>query len=111
MGDRGRGECENYAKFDAGSILSHPVRARIIAYLLREKRGYTSKIAMAVDCSERVVAFHLSVLSAEHLLDSEYALSNPARKVVRWYTPNELLKTTFQDYVSALVAVKAGEDN
>ena len=81
--------------------LSHPVRASIIRFLKTQGKGYPAQIARNFGLSERLVSFHLSILSKGDFVTSEYALSNPAKnpsRVVRYYSSTEKVEKTLKKF-------------
>lgn len=84
--------------------LSHPVRASIVKHLRKEK-GYSRKIARDLGLSDRLVGFHLSILSKGGFVSSEYALSNPAKnpsRVVRYYSLTDKVNVTLKKFAADL---------
>lgn len=86
-------------------ILSHPARSRIVRFLKDEQRAYISEIAKAMGLSERLVSFHLSMLSTAGFVESEYGLSNPAKnppRMVRYYELTPKVDETLNKFIAAL---------
>lgn len=85
--------------------LSHPARAAIVKFLRKEGPAYTTQIAKTLGVSERLASFHLSMLSSNGFLDSEYKLTNPATsppRVARYYRLTPKVDETLQTFVDAL---------
>ncbi len=69
-------------------VLSHPARASIVKVLRKVGKAYIRQIAQTLELSDRLVSFHLSMLTSEGFVKSEYGLSNPEKnppRVVRYY--------------------------
>lgn len=84
--------------------LSHPARASIIKLLKSQGRAYIAQIARKLGLSERLVSFHLSVLSGGGFVESEYGLSNPGKnpaRVVRYYSLTEKVDKTLNEFLDA----------
>ncbi len=85
-------------------VLSHPVRAAIVRLLRKQGEVYTSKIAEALGISERLAAFHLSMLTTAGFVDSEYRLTNPGNppRVARYYRLTPDVDKTIAKFVASL---------
>jgi DNA-binding transcriptional ArsR family regulator len=95
---------ENSQESAEAYILSHPVRAAIIRLLKREKEAYTGKMAGELGLSDRLVAFHLSILTGAGFVESEYRLTNPNNppRVARYYRITSKVDETLKAFVEAL---------
>lgn len=91
-------------EFGGAYVLSHPVRAAIIRLLKSKGEMYTSKIAEELGFSERLTAFHLSMLTSAGFVDSEYRLTNPEKppRVARFYRLTPKVDETLKKFVAAL---------
>jgi len=86
-------------------VLSHPVRAAIIKVLKKKDSAYIAQIAKELNLSERLISFHLSILSTGGFVESEYALSNPMTappRVVKYYRLTPKVDETFGEFAAAL---------
>lgn len=86
-------------------VLGHPVRAAIIEVLKKKQKAYIAQIAKELDLSERLVSFHLSILSTTGLVESEYGLSNPRGtppRAVRYYHVTPKVDKVLNEFVAAL---------
>lgn len=85
-------------------VLSHPVRAAIIRLLRKEKEMYTSKIAETLQLSDRLVAFHLSMLTSAGFVNSDYRLTNPMNppRVARYYRLTPKVDETLEKFMAAM---------
>jgi len=96
---------EEIGKSTGAYILSHPVRAAIIRLLRREEEMYTTKIAGILGLSDRLTAFHLSMLTSAGFVDSKYRLTNnpgnPPR-IARYYRLTPKVDETLRTFVEAL---------
>ncbi len=95
---------EEIEKSTGAYILSHPVRAAIIRLLRREEEMYTTKIAGILGLSDRLTAFHLSMLTSAGFVDSEYRLTNPGNppRIARYYRLTPKVDETLRAFVEAL---------
>jgi len=85
-------------------VLSHPARSRIVRLLKKEGKAYPAKIAEALQLSERLVSFHLSMLSTAGFVKSEYGLSNPVERpprMVRYYELTPKVDKTLEKFMAA----------
>lgn len=84
--------------------LSHPARAAIVALLRKKKKAYPAEIARELELSERLVSFHLSMLSGAGFVASEYALSNPGNppRVVKYYRLTDKVDEAIERLVKEL---------
>ena len=84
--------------------LSHPARAAIVALLRKKGKSYPAEIARELGLSERLVSFHLSMLSGGGFLVSEYALSNPGNppRVVKYYQLTKKVDEALERFVKEL---------
>ena len=91
-------------EFNGAYILSHPVRAAIVKFLRKEGKAYISQIAKALGLSERLISFHLSMLSSAGFVESEYGLANPGNppKAVRYYWLTPKVNETLGKLVESL---------
>ena len=82
-------------------VLSHPVRMQIVALLREKKKAYPAQIARALEFSERLITFHLSMLSSGDFVESEYALANPPNppRVVRYYSLTSKVDKAVDEFV------------
>ena len=94
---KGKGE-----DFGDAYVLSHPARVRIVRYLKKEQSAYIRQIAEGTEMSERLVSFHLSMLANAGFVKSDYGVSNPARRLVRFYELTPKVDTTVEKFVMAL---------
>ena len=85
-------------------VLSHPVRANIIRLLKKEGEMYTSKIAKVLGFSDRLLAFHLSILASNGFIESEYRLTNPEQppRVARYYKVTGRVEAILEEFVASL---------
>jgi len=86
-------------------VLSHPVRTAIIEILKKKQKAYIAQIAKELGLSERLVAFHLSILSTAGFVVSEYGLSNPQAtppRAVRYYHLTSKVDKVLKQFVAAL---------
>ena len=96
---------EELATIGAAYPLSHPARASIIKFLKKEDKAYIAQIGKALGLNERLVSFHLSVLSSGGFVQSEYGLSNPSTnppRAVRYYRLTEKVDKTLDEFRAAL---------
>ncbi len=96
---------EELRKMGAAYPLSHPARASIIKLLKKEGKAYIAQLAEELGLSERLISFHLSVLSSGGFVESEYGLSNPGKnppRVVRYYHLTEKVDETLREFLAAL---------
>lgn len=93
-----------FERLGAAYPISHPARAAIIALLRKEIKSYPAKIARTLELNERLVSFHLSMLSARGFVDSEYGLANPPSppRVVRYYRLTSKVDEVLEQFVSDL---------
>jgi len=65
---------------------------------------YTSQIAAKLGLSERLIAFHLSMLSSAGFLESEYRLTNPGNlpRVARYFRVTGKVRTALDELCKAL---------
>ena len=94
---------EELQKMGAIYPLSHPARASIIKMLKKEGKAYIAQIAKNLGFSERLVSFHLSVLSSGNFVESEYALSNPSKnppRVVRYYHLTDKVDKALAEFIA-----------
>lgn len=86
-------------------VLAHPVRLAIIDVLKKKKKAYIAQIAKELDLSERLISFHLSILSTTGLVESEYGLSNPTKnppRAVRYYHITPKVDKVLKEFVETL---------
>lgn len=86
-------------------VLSHPVRAAIIEGLKKKQKAYIAQVANELGLSERLVSFHLSILSTAGFVESEYGLSNPRGtppRAVRYYHVTPKVDEVLNEFVAAL---------
>lgn len=86
-------------------VLSHPVRAAIIQVLREKERAYIAQIAQELGLEDRLVSFHLSVLSTSGFVESEYGLSNPQvqpPRAVRYYCLTPKVDKALREFTEAL---------
>ncbi len=96
---------KEFEEVGAAYPLSHPARASIIKFLKKEKKAYITQIAKALELNERLISFHLSVLSKGGFAESEYGLSNPSTnhpRAVRYYHLTEKVDKTLNEFLAAL---------
>jgi predicted transcriptional regulator len=85
-------------------VLAHPVR-RAIVEVLKKKEAYIAQIAKELDLSERLVSFHLSILSTTGLVESRYGLSNPTKnppRAVRYYHITPKVEEVLKEFIESL---------
>lgn len=85
--------------------LSHPARAKIVKFLKKQQPAYIRQIAEGVRLSDRLVSFHLSMLSTGEFVESEYGLSNPETnppRMVKYYRLTPKVDDTLRTFVSEL---------
>lgn len=89
----GRAEMNGiHAKIESLSsayVMAHPVRATIINYLRANPGAYIAQIARVFGVNERVIAFHISMLSTAGCLTSEYGFTENPKRIVRRYQIDE----------------------
>lgn len=91
------------AELSGAYILSHPVRVSIVRLLRENKKMYTTKIAKALGLSDRLIAFHLSMLTTGGFVTSTYGKANPPNppRIVRYYELTEKVDQTLDDFIKA----------
>lgn len=91
-------------KTSGAYIISHPVRASIIKLLRKHQEMYISKMAKTLGVSERLAAFHLSMLASGGFVDSEYRLANPGSppRVVRYYRLTQKVDKTLNSFIEEM---------
>jgi len=95
---------EDIEKLTGAYVLSHPVRAAIIRLIRKQGQMYTAKIAIALGISERLAAFHLSMLASEGFLESNYRLTNPGipPRVAKYYQLTAKVDETLREFYESL---------
>jgi len=85
-------------------VLSHPVRASIIKMLREKGKMYTSKMARELGLSERLVAFHLSMLSTGEFVTSTYGKANPPNppRIVRYYELTKKVDEVLNKFIEVM---------
>lgn len=85
-------------------VLSHPVRTAIVRLLKEKGDMYTSKIAAELGLSDRLAAFHLSMLASAGFVTSEYRLTNPGNppRVARYFRVTPKVKEALDALCKAL---------
>lgn len=90
--------------FGGAYVLSHPVRAAVVKLLRKEGEMYTRKIAERLGLSDRLVAFHLSMLTSAGFVNSDYRITatmSPPR-VARYYRLTPKVDETLDKFTLAL---------
>lgn len=85
-------------------IISHPVRASIVKLLRENKKMYTSKMAKMLGLSDRLVAFHLSMLTTGGFVTSTYGQANPPNppRIVRYYELTGKVDEVLDKFIEAI---------
>ena len=95
---------EEMERLSGAYILSHPVRAAIVRLIRKQGQMYTAKIAVALGISERLAAFHLSMLASAGFLASEYRMTNPGipPRVAKYYQLTPKVDETLKAFAEAM---------
>ena len=90
--------------FNDAYILFHPTRMIITRFLQKEGKFPTSRITKALGLSERLIAFHLSVLYTAGFVESEYGLdaTSGVSRVARYYWITPKVDETSKKFIAAL---------
>jgi len=91
-------------KLSGAYTLSHPIRASIVKLLRQNEEMYVSKVAKELGISERLAAFHFSMLSSAGFVTSQYRLANPGSppRVVRYYRLTSKVDQTLKDFIEVM---------
>ncbi len=97
-------ERKEMEEFEGAYVLSHPVRAAITKLLKKEGAMYTSKIAKTLDFSDRLIAFHLSMLASAGFVESNYQLTNPGTppRIARYYSLTDKVDKTLAEFMASM---------
>ena len=92
-------------RISSAYVLSHPIRTAIIKILREKGEAYPAQIAKELGLSERLVTFHLSVLSSAELVKSRYGLTNPVKsppRAVRYYRATSKVDEAVDEFAASL---------